>query len=132
MQTFLPFADFTETAKCLDNKRLNKQKVEAFQILNVLLNRTTSTAWRNHPAVKMWKGYENSLKHYFNVMRTEWINRGFNNSMKEEIIEGNIIHPPWLGNSDFHISHQSNLLRKDNVHYSKFFVGDDNKPYIWP
>lgn len=32
MQTFLPTPDFLETAKILDNKRLNKQIVEAYQI----------------------------------------------------------------------------------------------------
>lgn len=32
MQTFLPYADFEKTAKCLDYKRLGKQRVEAWQI----------------------------------------------------------------------------------------------------
>ncbi len=36
MQTFLPYADFQQSAKCLDNKRLGKQRVECLQILNTL------------------------------------------------------------------------------------------------
>jgi len=37
MQTFLPFPDFAESAKCLDNRRLGKQRVEAKQILRINL-----------------------------------------------------------------------------------------------
>jgi hypothetical protein len=66
MQTFLPYANVKKSVKCLDSKRLGKQRVEAFQILNILLNRTKTSGWRNHPAVKMWKGHENALKVYFN------------------------------------------------------------------
>jgi hypothetical protein len=36
MQTFMPYSDFEKTARCLDNKRLGKQRVEAWQILNTL------------------------------------------------------------------------------------------------
>ena len=73
MQTFLPYADFSKTAKCLDYKRLGKQRVEAKQILNILLDRTETKGWRNHPAVLMWVGYENALKIYYNMILDEWI-----------------------------------------------------------
>lgn len=33
MTTFLPYADFTETAKVLDRARLGKQRVETLQIV---------------------------------------------------------------------------------------------------
>lgn len=36
MQTFLPFADFSKSAACLDDKRLGKQRVECLQILKAL------------------------------------------------------------------------------------------------
>lgn len=132
MQTFLPYPDFKLSALCLDNKRLGKQRVEAFQLLNVLLDRTTSKGWRNHPATKMWKGYEPCLQHYFNVMLETWIERGFNNTMKREVLATTPTPPIWLGNEDFHRSHRSNLLRKDWDHYSKFFIEAVDIPYIWP
>lgn len=53
MQTFLPYTDPEKCARVLDNKRLGKQRVEAIQILNVLLGVTQTKGWRNHPAVKM-------------------------------------------------------------------------------
>jgi len=51
VQTFLPYTDFIKSAKCLDYKRLGKQRVEAKQILNILLGETTKAGWTNHPAV---------------------------------------------------------------------------------
>ena len=88
MQTFLPYKSFKESFKTLDYQRLGKQRVEAFQVLNVLLGRTTTGGWRNHPITKMWKGYENALKEYLNECIDEWVDRGYNNTMKHEVIEG--------------------------------------------
>jgi hypothetical protein len=38
MQTFLPYEDFTLSAQVLDYRRLGKQRVEALQIYNVLVD----------------------------------------------------------------------------------------------
>src|SRR4051812_49870546 len=56
MQTFLPYAGFTASAEVLDPKRLGKQRVETLQVLRGLTLPTYG--WRHHPAVKMWRGYE--------------------------------------------------------------------------
>ena len=79
MQTFLPFMDIEKSAKCLDTKRLGKQRVEALQIFECLM--VKETRWKNHPAVKMWKGYEGFLLYeYLNKILNEWEQvRGFNN-----------------------------------------------------
>jgi hypothetical protein len=45
MQTFLPFKDFDQSAKALDNKRLNKQILEGYQILKVLSNDDPRAGW---------------------------------------------------------------------------------------
>ena len=117
MQTFLPYPDYKQTFECLDYRRLGKQRVETYQILNVLLERTDSKGWRNHPATKMWRGYENALKLYLNMCIDEWIARGYRNNMKYEKIEGPVVYPPWIGDDQFHVSHQSNLVRKQPDHY---------------
>ena len=133
MQTFLPYPNFKRSVNVLDNKRLGKQRVEAFQILNILLKRTKSKAWINHPAVKMWKGCPNALKSYLNESIREWVSRGFKNNMDKENISGKIKMPPWIGNKKFHSSHKSNLLRKDKKYYSKFkWKERSNLPYVWP
>lgn len=130
MQTFLPYPDFEASMKILDMRRLGKQRVEAQQILNTLSG--LSSGWKNHPATKMWEGYEEALKLYINAAITEWKFRGYKNTMQLHRIEKYII-PVWMGNRIFHLSHQSNLIRKLPEHYRKFFPHiDANIPYYWP
>ena len=68
MQTFLPYADFKQSAQCLDMKRLGKQRVEALQIHNIVSGKRTSGGWMNHPAVAMWQGHAEALADYHNAM----------------------------------------------------------------
>ena len=132
MQTFLPHPSFRYTFKILDYRRLGKQRVEAMQILNVLLERTDTKGWRNHPIVRMWDGYAPSLQLYHNLCITEWIDRGYNNNMSLEDITEPIVYPHWLGDKRFHSSHRANLLRKDYDYYSKFgWREDSGNPYTW-
>lgn len=132
MQTFLPYPDFQKSIRILDSKRLGKQRVETFQVLNILLERTETKGWRNHPVTQMWTGYESALQLYQNYTIQEWINRGYKNTMQFEnlIIEARM--PKWLGDERLHRSHRSNLLRKDYEYYSQFFDEDPNLEYYWP
>jgi Pyrimidine dimer DNA glycosylase len=133
MQTFLPYPDFEKSVQCLDFKRLGKQRVEAFQILNIILNRTKTNGWRNHPVIKMWENNPNALKLYFNLAIKEWMRRGYRNNMKLEKIKGKIAFPVWIGGKKFHASHRSNLLRKNKGHYSRFkWKEKSNLDYYWP
>lgn len=133
MQTFLPYADFQKSVEVLDYKRLGKQRVETFQVLNILLNRTPTKGWRNHPVTIMWTGYEAALQWYQNLTIQEWKKRGYKNTMQYERIQtGTLIMPPWFGDDRFHKSHRSNLLRKDFNYYSQYFDEPDNLEYFWP
>lgn len=127
MQTFLPYADFQKTAEVLDYRRLGKQRVECKQILKAM----GGGAWSNHPATKMWRGYEECLKLYANTIIREWVRRGYKNTMPYYEV-GEVIPPPWLGNEEFHRSHRSNLLRKDFSYYSQYFNEDPTLEYVWP
>ncbi len=130
MQTFLPYQNFARSARCLDSKRLGKQRIEAKQILLIL--RGQKTGWRNHPAVRMWEGYENALASYYNAMVTEWVRRGFHNTMELEVIGMPIIMPPWIRRRSINLAYRSNLLRKDPTHYSQFkWDVPTDLPYIW-
>ena len=81
MQTFLPYADFAQSARALDRQRLGKQRVEVKQILNVL--KKGSGGWANHPAVKMWRGYEMALCNYGIAVCGEWTVRGYKDTLTE-------------------------------------------------
>lgn len=132
MQTFLPFSDFQKSVEVLDYRRLGKQRVETFQVLNILLNRTESKGWTNHPVTKMWRGFEEALKLYQNITITEWVKRGYKNNMSfENVNKDNLIFPTWLGDEEFHRSHRSNLLRKNFEYYSQYFNEPIDLEYKW-
>lgn len=133
MQTFLPYADFQKTAEVLDYRRLGKQRSEAHQILKTI---ETKKGWIHHPAVKMWIGYEEMLKLYFNVIVKEWIKRGYvNNYLLFEIDESKLISPWWMGDENFHRSMRSRLIEKNEIFYLPKFPKDksfNGSKYLWP
>lgn len=139
MQTFLPEPTIIECAQALDNKRLNKQILEAYQILNVLSGNSPSGAWRNHPAVLMWKGHEYSLRSYAKTMIGEARARGIKVDKNEENInnlESRFGHtwgdgmPKWfsgLEHDKIIVTHRANLYRKDPVYYAHYSSSVNNK-----
>ncbi len=141
MQTFLPYADFAMSAAVLDNKRLGKQRVEAWQIYRAITDSTYG--WQHHPAVNMWRGYDEALLLYGIVICDEWKWRGFKDSMllrfRKAYHLDRIKLPPWFGDKAFHSAHRAVLLGKNYMHYSKFgwFEKPAEKtngkwPYVWP
>lgn len=161
MQTFVPLtSSFEDIAKVLDNKRLNKQALEGWQILMNLLeldpegNHRISKGWSNHPAVRMWRGHEVALYRYIIAMVDEWKRRGFKSTIGDKahatmlrathlgLIDGHSDNPQWLSSSDqFSIiasSHRLALLSKEYEWYSQFGWREDpgyrpeTYEYVWP
>jgi len=135
MQTFVPYGPlFDSNALVLDRSRLGKQRVEAWQILNALQGR--SKGWVNHPATRMWRGYEAALCQYGIAMCDEWLARGYTDTMRQRFIDNapsGLVVPGWLQRIDVMRSHRSNLIRKDPAHYGPLWQGvPDNLPYVWP
>ena len=142
MQTFLPFPDFQQSAAALDPARLGKQRVEALQMLRALV--IPEYGWQSHPAVRMWMGHVPALTMYGLAMVDEWTARGGEDTTREKITEfapqaahpdyaAKIPMPYWLGNPDFHLSHRSRLLAKDERFYASVFPGTDpDLEYVWP
>lgn len=139
MQTFLPYPDFEKSAKCLDRARLGKQRVEVLQILRAI---RYGSGWSNHPAVKMWRGFESALVRYGYSICDEWKERRYVDNTKLKISEEDwywqnkypeVLYPKWLGLEEFHASHRSNLLRKFPEWYSKFgWKEPPTLKYYWP
>jgi hypothetical protein len=149
VQTFLPSADFAESARLLDQRRLGKQRVEALQIIRALTRE--QYGWKHHPVVRMWAGYEEALAAYALEMCREWRGRGFADTV-ETTVRADVAAagvgsvrtqrqlgelgrlPPWLGDHALHLSHRAALVRKDPTHYRSLFpdVDDDQIPYVWP
>ncbi|MGL4176195.1 MAG: MSMEG_6728 family protein [Dermatophilaceae bacterium] len=144
MQTFLPYPDPRASAAVLDDRRLGKQRVETFQVLRALTWPTY--AWKNHPAVRMWRGFVPGLVAYGLACVDEWRARGRADATRTALLEftagaepeWNALHdagelPPWVGDEVLHLSHRSALVRKNPEHYRPHF-GDipDDLPYVWP
>lgn len=155
MQTFLPYADFAASAASLDQKRLGKQRVEAYQILLQLcgMKMVDFPLWEprigrwKHPAMAMWAGHEVQLVEYIRACCDEWTGRGYRDTClaKSSLVlelsrkpDWTEELPGWIGTEAIHRSHRSNLLRKDLPYYSSQFPedvpkdGEDFLEYIWP
>ncbi|MET0729259.1 MAG: MSMEG_6728 family protein [Acidimicrobiales bacterium] len=148
MQTFLPYESFARSAEVLDHRRLGKQRVEVIQIVRALT--VPTYAWKSHPAVLMWQGFEEALGRYGMEMVRVWCGRGFDDTCEGTILRdlatagvraprsqaelaADSALPPWLGDPAFHRSHQSSLLRKDPEWYAEHFPDvPADLPYVWP
>jgi hypothetical protein len=148
MQTFLPYADFARSAAVLDRSRLGKQRVETIQVVRAIT--VPDYGWRHHPAAKMWRGHLEALGAYGLAIVAEWTRRGHADTCAATITadaaSGGVSTirdqtalaaaselPSWLGDEALHLSHRSNLIRKDPEHYGPLFPGvPDDLPYVWP
>jgi hypothetical protein len=151
MQTFLPSSNMSWSAMYLDNKRLNKQILEAYQILKVLSE--NGKGWRNHPAVLMWEGHEHALHTYARTMISEANLRGIKTNKNVENINalktkyghfwGDSM-PKWFTSEEINriiATHRARLYIKDPIYYVEFAKYVDNKwnqpccegcNYYWP
>lgn len=150
VQTFVPYTNMRVSAAALDSKRLNKQLLEGRQIYGILSSGKTVGAWVNHPAVKMWRNYDNALFAYLEEVKNECVLRGIKTDKNwtaiVEMHEWNwnrgdsIILPPWWGDDRVHLSHRQNLYVKDPVAYYHFHDSAaqpkshccDKCNYFWP
>ena len=102
----------------------------------------------DHPAVKMWRGYEGALEVYYNLMCQEYSRRIGNyatmhynpNNVTQDHIARE--EKPWWMN-DRHVydkmiwCHRGNLYQKDPNHYHAFRMAGDyydlkNNGLYWP
>jgi hypothetical protein len=149
MQTFLPVADFEESARLLDSPRLGKQRVETLQVLRAL--ELPDYGWTSHPVVRMWRGRTPALVAYGLAMVRVWRERGFADTThtliaefapdvvgvpQEELARAGML-PSWVGDEALHLSHRSNLLAKEPDFYRPLFgplfgAEPEDLPYVWP
>ena len=127
----MPFPDVRASVKSSDNKRLGNQIYrEALTLIR--------GGWPNHPASRIWKNHKRALAIYSLAGLDELRERGrdyphhrltFERYAETEPDTG---LPDLIGYEPFHLSHKSNLLRKDASWYGSRFPGVPNDlPYIW-
>lgn len=117
MQVFLPYPEFDKSAQVLDNQRLNKQKVETLQIFNTIIG--NSEGWKNHPAVRSWKGFPESLWNYGYAIEHECLSRNIDVHVFFTKTKYTLhVLPPWFYDDRLlkvNLSHRSRLLFKGRV-----------------
>lgn len=130
MNTFLPHHptlddntgqwSFSNTAEVLDKKHLNKQSLEASQILDILCGKYADGRYNHHPAVLQWKGHEWVLLDYLTDICLECRSRKMKNTIFDRVTGYNMFIPhnssmelpEWMNRLDFFASHRSRLLFK--------------------
>lgn len=139
MQTFLPSSDYEYSAQALDSKRLNKQILEGYQIMKILSGASETGAWRNHPAVLMWKGAEKALMNYIDHMVYEADWRGIKTdknvanlkALKRSYSQNwGDSDPVWSKPEHLYrvtTTHRANLYRKDPIIYAKYAIDKDSE-----
>jgi hypothetical protein len=162
MNTFLPERDFFASVKALDNRRLGCQRKEVSQILGIIKlgprslpkpktlispdgkpytfqGKERATPWYNHPACRMWRGFEPCLIDYGLAACIEWKSRGFLDVTYDKILSfaddfpgSSEIMPPWYNDALIE-THRSNLIRKNPAFYQpKWPQIRSDLEYLWP
>jgi len=157
-QTFIISPAYKDTAQCLDNRRLNKNITEAFQVFRWCIGEGKRQG-NPHP-YNMWLGYEESLLEYIAEMHFEWNRRydaglrggvrNHKNGLEAAELLGRIDasrypRPYWINDERVLSSQRSALLYKDFFWYSQFGWkeepaipvkinkdGSASLPYFWP
>lgn len=145
MQTFAPYsASFEYSLRCLDDKRLGKQRVEAYQVLRGVLGiETAAKGWANHPARLAWVGYADAIADYTVMACYLYVARGYKDTIMDKATETfrgiagksppverdgrynstrlyrnyEPTMPWWWGNEEYHLRHRMALYVKDPLHY---------------
>jgi len=161
MQTFLvDTGSFEVTARQLDNKRLHKQTLEAWQTLLTLTqldpagNDRQQKGWVNHPVTRMWRGSEALLVSYISATYFEWRFRGYKSTLLPKTfatfdralelgrVSPELTLPAWMQDTKYFkrlvSTHRRALLVKNYDWYSQFGYPEDSGAspgsyeYLWP
>lgn len=125
MQVFLPYADFVESAKVLDQKRLNAMRREPLQIVECAFG-VGSTSWGHHPVTKAWRDHVWWLCAYGLAICAEWTRRGYVDNQAQWFRHYQKCapyrpQPHFMANPAVFLCYRIVLVHKDPDHYLSFW-----------
>lgn len=137
MQVFI-IGSPLETAKALSPKHLNNQINEAMTILNALYG---AKAWRNHPVVLQYRGYEEWLELYMLclVQYQKSCNKSISENEKsdwlylaQELSDKAFKHKPPFHTEEFFNQMKRRLYTKNPHHYSQWsYLGESQENWYF-
>lgn len=151
IQTWLPLPSFENSIAALHINELKMQRLHVIELLEFFHDPEESSLpllyedhglTDDHSLVQMWRGYELQLIEYGMELCEKY---GSIRGKPDPLLAKLSVHldwantddspmtkPNWFGDIDFHLSHQSALLKINNNHYGKFFLWDGDRPLIYP
>jgi hypothetical protein len=132
MQVFIVGSPL-ETARALDNRRLNRQLQEVKVILDAL---NGSKAWSNHPCVLQYRGHEGWLKIYSECLELELL-RTPNNDATITAIQAvaSVMAKkltPCFHTQEYFDQMKRRLYTKDKEHYKQWAdLGESQENYYY-
>lgn len=137
--TPLPYSDYHASARALDRHLLSQQRSVNLEIMTALLRGTGRV---NSPAAEMWRRYEWALLSYQHAICAEWIERGHRDvfwdrtkALCDRYLPKDAVKawPYWSASERLHMSHQSELLRRDYTYYIQLFPSAPvDMEVVWP
>ena len=125
MQVFI-IGSPLETAKALDNRRLNKQIIECKQILDAL---NGAKAWSNHPVVLQYKNHQNWLMQYTFILESY---RNGNLSIANFVNQLIGMIKPKFHTEEFFSQMKRRLYTKNPHHYSQWsYLGESQENWYF-
>lgn len=125
MQVFIVGSPL-ETAQCLDKLRLNKQILECRQILDAL---NGAKAWKNHPCVLQYRGYEKWLGYYATCLAL--YARGDDTMARVYSNLANKVRPKWHS-EEYYDQMKRRLYTKDDMYYHQWAeLGSSDENWYW-
>lgn len=125
MQVFI-IGSPLETATALDPKRLRKQIIEVWQILDALNGKS---AWSNHPCVLQYRKYEKWLEWY--KLCLEWYVYDDMNWVKSCSNIAETIKPPFH-TQEYFDQMKRRLYTKNPEHYNQWaHLGRSDENWYW-
>jgi hypothetical protein len=135
MNILVPLDDLSDSVAVLSDKDLRKQISDNKKILAELdeLDTDSELEVNSEPVLAMWRGHGDAIRHYHNFCVYFARKRGLNTRAKSLTIKNfSYSMPWWWGNDRVHGSHRSSLLKKNHLHYSKFWKEEHDRSLYWP
>lgn len=152
IQTWLPLPDFRQSLASLHDEDLERVRWNVLYLLEKFHDveqtelpmhyRATVTRLVVHsPIWQMWQGHEVQLAEYGLEACEEFSVRHHGPDPVYELIQfhqesaisenNDMGKPVWFGDVDFHLGHQSALLKLRPAFYRGVFI-DSSHPLVWP